>query len=162
MYIARQNGLLNDYDDEQLEILEENIKNVAQVARMRAKGRDRWGKDDYDLAFALKSGQVKLPDPKYALWDPRAHMMGFEEDQAGAIKRGLFNVRRWLGVQNDGKWLRKSQDPFPDLPGLDGSSLGAMLPIGLQGAGRKSGGVLGRYDLVPNTFRRDDLVNPNL
>lgn len=145
--MARQNGLLDDYDNEQLEILNENIQNVAQVARMRALGRDRWNMDDYKLAFAIKSGQIKLPANDKPLWDPEAHML--EADNKASVQRGLFNVKRWIGNQKTAEYLRSNQDPFPDLPNLgawDVESKG--LPIQAEtGAGQ--GALSRRFDLAP-------------
>lgn len=148
--MARQQGLLEDYDNEQLEILNENIQNVAQVARMRALGRDRWTMDDYKLAFAIKSGQVKLPPADKPLWMPEAHML--EPDDDKSVQRGLFNVKRWIGSQKTANYLQKNQDPFPDLPNLGGwdtftGGSSKLLPIHSSGAG--FGSSESRFDLVP-------------
>ena len=144
MHLARQQGLLQDYDKEQVEILEENIKNVLEVAKMRALGRDRWGPEQYQLAFMIKHGIIKLPRGDKPLWDPEAHMMG--ESDESAIKRGLFNVRRWLGQTRGGQYLRTNQDPFPDLPNLDQwDSVSGGLGRQLFNAGHKEG----RWDQVP-------------
>lgn len=148
MYIARQNGLLADYDDEQLEILRENIANVQKAAEMRAKGRDRWGPEEYKFAFAIKSGLIRLPDKDKPLWDPDAHMLGLTPNQA--VSRGLFNVKRWLGDQKSAEYLQINNDPFPDLPKLDawgGTSLPAIADFG---AGSKSQGS--RWDLRPRSL----------
>ncbi len=146
MHLARQNGLLQDYDNEQIEILTENINNVLEVAKMRALGRDRWGPEQYKLAFMIKHGIIKLPAGDKPLWDPEAHMMG--ESDESAIKRGLFNVRRWLGTVKGGQYLRYHQDPFPDLPNLDqwdaqgGTALASMFGAGSKGP---------RWDQFPRT-----------
>lgn len=146
MKAARDNGLLQDFDNEQKEIVFENIENVKKVAEMRLMGRDRWGPEQYQLAFMIKHGILKLPDGTKPLWDPKAHML--EGDNEAAIKRGLFNVKRWLGNTKSGLYLRYHQDPFPDLPALNAWSFTGDDMPNVFGAGSKAQ----RWDLKPHSL----------
>lgn len=121
---------------------------------MRVLGRDRWGPEQYQLAFMIKNNIIKLPKGDKPLWDPEAHMMDMDDDTA--IKRGLFNVKRWLGNVKSGAYLRDKQDPFPDLPnGLASwdSALGGGTLGGLVGAGTKAE----RWDQKPLSGARSGL-----
>lgn len=79
---------------------------------MRLLGRASWSREDYQLAFALKHEYIKLP--KGSLFDPNSY--NTEVDNNAAVRRGLFNVRRWVGELRSGDRLRADNDPFPELP----------------------------------------------
>lgn len=123
MALARQNGALGDYYETRLQVIDEAHEISRRIARMRLLGRASWSREDYQLAFALKHGYIKLP--KGSLYDPAAY--NTEPDNASAIRRGLFNVKRWVGDLRDSSRLRVDNDPFPELPGgAIGTGVGAL------------------------------------
>ena len=111
MYIARERGVLGDWYEQRLELIDEMHEISKRVAKMRLLGRANWGKEDYELAYAIKNGHLQIPTG--ALWDPKSYE--FDPDVTSAIKRGLFNPRRWHSWK-DPKTEKRQNDPFPDLP----------------------------------------------
>lgn len=114
MHIAREKGLLGEYYGDRLELIDHMHELSRRVARMKLLGVAAWDKEDYELAYAIKNGIVKLPTG--ALFDPDSYMLDGKNNNAGAIQRGLFNVHRYTQPRLD-KW--KYQDPFPSLPITD-------------------------------------------
>jgi hypothetical protein len=97
---------------------------------MRLLGRASWSKEDYELCYAIKQGYVQLP--KGSLFNPDSYNLG--QDGSANLKRGLFNVRRWAGELKDPKFLRKDNDPFPEMPGGGGlSGQGAIANLAWPG-----------------------------
>ena len=123
--------MLGDWYDQRLEVIDYYHDMSRRIARMRLLGTAAWTKEDYELAFAIKAGYLRLPNG--ALYLPESYTFGETPDQQ--VKRGLFNVRRWVGDNVNGTRLRNLQDPFPDLPTsvLAGRGLGAQ-DLGAGGA----------------------------
>src|SRR5688572_21802598 len=90
-----------------------------RVARMKLLGVAAWDKEDYELAYAIKNGIVKLPQK--ALFDPDAYKLDGDgpDGNAKAINRGLFNVHRYTAPRKD---YFQFQDPFPQLPVTEGNT----------------------------------------
>lgn len=133
MFIARQNGLLDGVVKSQWDIIQENVNNALQVAKMKVNGRDRWTSEDYQFAFMVKKGIIKIP--KGPIWEPKTHMI--DKDNASSIKRGLFNVKRWFGSPLDGSDMQYMEDPFPELGDVGGHELKVGNPF--HASGSKSG-----------------------
>lgn len=119
MHIAREKGLLGDYYNDRLEVIDHMHELSRRVARMKLLGVAAWKKEDYELAYAIKNGIVKLPQGK--LFDPESYMLDGKGDAGNkaGIARGLFNVHRYTKMRTD-KW--NYQDPFPSLPVTDNYS----------------------------------------
>jgi hypothetical protein len=109
VHIAREKGLLGEYYNDRLELIDHMHELSRRVARMKLLGVAAWDKEDYELAYAIKTGIVKLP--KGELFNPESYMM--DKDNAAAAKRGLLNIRRYTPYRVD--YFGK-QDPFPNLP----------------------------------------------
>lgn len=109
MYIATEKKIFGDWYEERLELIDYMHNLSKQIARMRLLGRANWSKDDYDLAYEIKSGLVEIPSGP--LYKPESYLMG--RTHAENVKRGLFNVRRWIGKTD---LMDPKNDPFPDLP----------------------------------------------
>lgn len=110
VYIAKEKGVLGDFYDQRLEVIDFYHDLSRRIARMRLLGTAHWTKEDYELAFAIKAGYIRIPSGP--LYMPNSYVFGTADAE---IKRGLFNVRRWVGpVSAHG--LRSDQDPFPNLP----------------------------------------------
>lgn len=116
MYIATEKGILGDWFQERLELIEYMHNLSKQIAKMRLLGRANWTKADYDLAYEIKSGLVEIPSGP--LYKPESYLMGRTPQEN--VKRGIFNVRRWIGYT---PLLKKDNDPFPDLPAVEPRSL---------------------------------------
>jgi hypothetical protein len=126
VYIAKQKGILNDYYDQREELIDYYHDLSRRIAKMRLRGEASWTKEDYELAYGIRSGMIMLPSGE--LWDPSAYKMGIDSNNE-RIKRGLFNVRRWItGV--DGRDMRRTQDPFPSLPTVDSNTFRTRTPLG--------------------------------
>jgi hypothetical protein len=110
--LARDKGVLNDYFEDRLKVIDEYHDLSKKVARMRLLGRHAWTGEDYQVAYAIKSGYLKLP--RGSLWDPNAYTV--DENEKASLTRGFFNVKRY-GLGGSTNHLRRNQDPFPDLPG---------------------------------------------
>jgi hypothetical protein len=124
VYIATEKRIFGDWYEERLELINKMHELSAQIAKMRLMGRANWSKADYDLAYEIKSGLVEIPTGP--LYKPESYLMG--RTHAENIKRGLFNVRRWIG---ETPLFDKKNDPFPDLPDVQPSNL---FPRGVAGA----------------------------
>lgn len=109
MHIAREKGLLGEYYNDRLELIDHMHELSRRVARMKLLGVAAWDKEDYELAYAIKTGIVKLP--KGELFNPESYLL--DKDVKSAMRRGLFNVRRYTEPRLD--YFGK-QDPFPNLP----------------------------------------------
>jgi hypothetical protein len=114
VYIAKEKGVLGDFYDQRLEVIDFYHDLSRRIARMRLLGTAHWTKEDYELAFAIKAGYIRIPHGP--LYHPDSYK--FDADTNASIKRGLFSVRRWVGPVG-GLPLRKNQDPFPDVPNPD-------------------------------------------
>ena len=133
MYIAKEKGVLRDWYDSRLEMIDYYHDLSRRIARMRLLGTAHWTEEDYQLAFAIQAGYLKLPSGP--LYLPESYKVyGSESDH---IKRGLFNVRRWVGAP-EGQSFRNHQDPFPNLPKPD-----ANLTAGDLSRTRAIGGTFG-------------------
>ena len=145
MYIAKEKGVLGDWYDQRLEVIDYYHDMSRRIARMRLLGTAAWTKEDYELAFAIKAGYLRLP--RGALYLPESYT--FDENPDQQVKRGLFNVRRWIKYDVAGDQLRKLQDPFPTLPAGNlaaGDGLGALDVMGPQaqyGSGTKLSALFG-------------------
>lgn len=116
MYIATEKGILGDWYQERLELIDYMHNLSKQIAKMRLMGRANWTKADYDLAYEIKSGLVEIPSGP--LYKPESYLMGRTPQQN--LKRGLFNVRRWIGYT---PLMDPKNDPFPELPAAMPSNL---------------------------------------
>lgn len=103
--------MLGDFYDQRLEVIDFYHDLSRRIARMRLLGTAHWTKEDYELAFAIKAGYIRIPHGP--LYHPDSYK--FDADTDAAVKRGLFSVRRWVGPVG-GAHLRKDQDPFPQIP----------------------------------------------
>jgi len=110
--LAREKGVLGDYYDEREKLIDYWHDVSARIAKMRLLGRSAWGPEDYKLAFAIKTGVLKLPTK--SLMSPDAYMLGNNATQAK--NRGFFNPHRMFKGWSS-NFLRKTEDPFPELSG---------------------------------------------
>lgn len=108
--LAREKGVLNEYFDEREKLIDYWHDVSARIAKMRLLGRSEWGPEDYKLAYAIKSGVMKLP--KGSLMNPQSYLDGM--NTKNSINRGLFNPFRLFPTRTD-KYLRTQEDPFKDL-----------------------------------------------
>lgn len=125
--------------------MKENVHNMMQVAKMKLFGRDRWTEEDYEFLWKLKSGNIILP--RGDIWDPKTHQLA--PNNEAAIKRGLFNVARWVGETWGGRYLRKSQDPFPDIPNVIRSP-----QFGVDSGGVAAQGSFGAFNPAQDVWTR--------
>lgn len=133
--------MLKGYTEQQWDVVQENAHNQLQVAKMKIHGVDRWTEDDYKFAFLVKKGIIKIP--KGPIWNPQTHMMGGNNEDN--IKRGLFNVKRWLG-NSISSMDPYAEDPFPELAEADTTPEDPSKSFPWMSAG--SGGGNG-WDKVP-------------
>lgn len=103
--------MLGDFYDQRLEVIDFYHDLSRRIARMRLLGTAHWTKEDYELAFAIKAGYIRIPHGP--LYMPDSYK--FDANTDAAVKRGLFSVRRWVGPVG-GEHLRRDQDPFPQIP----------------------------------------------
>lgn len=149
MYVAKEKGVLGDWYDQRLEVIDFYHDLSRRIARMRLLGTASWSKEDYELAFAIKAGYIRLP--KGALYLPDSYTFG--ENVNRQIKRGLFNARRWIGKVVHGDKLRRQQDPFPDLPdSTNTDGYGARD----QGTNAGIGSTLYRNDVTRRAMKQFD------
>lgn len=108
--LAREKGVLGDYYDTREKLIDYYHDISARVAKMRLLGRSAWGPEDYKLAYAIKTGVLKLPTG--SLMNPTSYRLGGSNAQNK--RRGFFNPHRMFrGITSS--YLRDSEDPFPDL-----------------------------------------------
>jgi hypothetical protein len=135
--LAREKGLLKEYFDSREKTIDYWHEISRQIAKMRLLGRSYWGPEDYRLAFAIKTGVLKLP--KGSLFDPKSYLLG--EASEANIKRGFFNpLRLFKGLRS--RYLRTHEDPFPDLSAPKDSPL----VTGIPGADTGSADLFGVMD----------------
>lgn len=109
--LAREKGVLSDYYDDREKLIDYWHDVSAKIAKMKLLGRSAWGPEDYKLAFAIKTGVLKLPHG--SLMDPASYKLE-GPDEATNFQRGFFNPKRMF-KQVVSKYLRSHEDPFPDL-----------------------------------------------
>lgn len=128
--LAREKGVLGDYYDDREKLIDYMHDISAKIAKMRLLGRSAWGPEEYKLAYAVKSGVLKLP--KESLMNPRAYLLGDKGSNEKNIARGFFNPFRMFKSITS-KYLRDTEDPFPELSGTaapDGP-WASMIPGGM-------------------------------
>jgi len=95
------NQLAPEILQEKMEIIDTEAELDARLAKMRLRGFPR-DAEDLKLAFAIKSGNVKLPDG--TLWDPSSWRN--KESALATINRGLFSP---MASAQDVKWDASKQ-----------------------------------------------------
>lgn len=124
--LAREKGVLSDYYDDREKLIDYWHDVSSKIAKMKLLGRSAWGPEDYKLAFAIKTGVLKLP--KGSLMDPASYKkIGGSGDDADNFNRGFFNPKR-LFKQITSKYLRSHEDPFPELTDFEKDSVGISIP----------------------------------
>lgn len=112
--LAREKGVLSDYYDDREKLIDYWHDVSAKIAKMRLLGRSAWGPEEYKLAFALKTGVLKLPTG--SLMNPEAYKLGESNDHN--YTRGIFNPLKMF-KQATSKYLQHHEDPFPELSGVN-------------------------------------------
>jgi len=111
--LARQKGLLDGAIEEREMEIDDVIANGAKVAKLNLIGRSAWSQDDYRFAYGVLRGEIRIPNPTKAIWDPEAYS-AVNDNKDIALSRGFFNyIRRTGGTPND--VLAWRQNPFPNL-----------------------------------------------
>jgi hypothetical protein len=115
--LARDKGILSDYFTTREETIDKYHDLSKQIAKMRLRGRSAWTAEDYQLAYAIKSGVIKLPQG--SLFNPTSYLLDDPKDaDADNAKRGFFNPKRLFSTMSS-KYLRDKEDPFPELGGVN-------------------------------------------
>lgn len=125
--LAREKGVLGDYYDEREKLIDYWHDVSARIAKMRLLGRSAWGPEDYKLAYAIKTGVLRLPGG--SLMSPDSYRLG--GSSLDNKRRGFFNPHRMFRGWSS-RFLRSREDPFPEL------SAGVPLQSGLW-TGRATG-----------------------
>lgn len=110
--LAREKGVLGDYYDEREKLIDYWHDVSARIAKMRLLGRSAWGPEDYKLAYAIKTGVLRLPSG--SLMQPDSYRLGGTNTQNR--RRGFFNPHRLFRGWSS-RFLRTREDPFPELSG---------------------------------------------
>lgn len=110
VYIAREKGLTKFADQKALEEIDRQCELQKQVARMRILGPAGWTDKDLPIAYQIKRGEIQLADGP--LWDPKSYKFG--NPSYKNKQRGFFNPIK-LFPKLASTYLRKNNDPFPDL-----------------------------------------------
>lgn len=128
VYLAREKGILTDYYDDREKLIDYWHDVSARIAKMRLLGRSSWGPEDYKLAYAIKTGVLRLPSG--SLMNPESYKLG-QADEGVNRARGFFNpFRLFRGWKSN--YLRTNEDPFPDLSGVPlGANDAAHAPFGI-------------------------------
>jgi len=117
--MARENGVLDGYFEQRKKVIDNAHEVSRKIAHMRLLGQSSWRYPDYKLAYALKTGVLKLPTG--SLMNPASYLTGGSGD--AGYRRGYFNPRRFLPAITGGK-LKNREDPFPELDIANGSIIG--------------------------------------
>lgn len=122
--LAREKGVLSDYYDDREKLIDYWHDVSAKIAKMKLLGRSAWGPEDYKLAFAIKTGVLKLPTG--SLMNPASYKLE-GPDEATNFQRGFFNPKRMF-KQVVSKYLRSHEDPFPDLVNFEAATTSIRIP----------------------------------
>lgn len=137
--LAREKGVLSDYYDDREKLIDYWHDVSARIAKMKLLGRSAWGPEEYKLAFAIKTGVLKLPDG--SLMDPKSYKLG-ERTTGDNFTRGFFNPKRMF-KQVVTKYLRSNEDPFPDLTNFEKDTN----PIDIAGLYKGTGDTSTMWDM---------------
>lgn len=137
--LAREKGVLSDYYDDREKLIDYWHDVSARIAKMKLLGRSAWGPEEYKLAFAIKTGVLKLPDG--SLMNPESYKLG-EKNIGDNFTRGFFNPKRMF-KQVVTKYLRSNEDPFPDLKDFEKDTN----PIDIAGLYKGTGDTSGMWDM---------------
>lgn len=132
--LAKRKGVLDDYYETRLKVIDWYHKLSKKIAKLRLKGISAWRPKDYKLMYAIQNGNLIPPDLNiHSLMTPLGYPGVGNPGKQRAKQRGIFNPKYLFQVVRDqygavGEAKNFKEDPFTHFGQLRNDDTHTMLP----------------------------------